>query len=187
MALHSQSRALDALLVRCAKMGDRAAFSTLAKRWMPKLTGHAYRLLGDREQALDCVQDAWADIVKGLPKLTHDHAFPVWALRIVSRRCAKLISKLRSDRALKADIEQELASAPQSTSPAFVDGDAVRKAIANLPAGQRAAIALFYLEDFSVADIAAALDVPAGTVKTRLMHARKSLRAQLEGGGDEPS
>ena len=48
-------------------------------------------------------------------------------------------------------------------------------------AGARAAIALFYLEDMSVAEMAVALDVPAGTVKTRLMHARRKLRAALEG------
>lgn len=57
----------------------------------------------------------------------------------------------------------------------------VRDAIATLPAKQRAAMALFYTEDLSVAEIAIALDVPPGTVKTRLMHARRNVRAQLEG------
>ena len=57
----------------------------------------------------------------------------------------------------------------------------LRAAMATLPAEQRAAIALFYTEDFSVAEIAAALNVPAGTVKTRLMHARRKLRAAMEG------
>jgi RNA polymerase sigma-70 factor (ECF subfamily) len=187
MAKRSQIRALDALLVRQAKLGDRRAFADLAKRWMPRLTGHAYRLLGDQDQAVDCVQDAWVEIVKGLPKLNHDRAFPVWALRIISRRCARLISALQKDRALKAEMTLEAQSDPQEASPEFGDANAVRLAIEQLPAGQKAAVALFYLEDFSVAEIAAALDVPTGTVKTRLMHARKSLRAQLEGGGHEPS
>lgn len=57
----------------------------------------------------------------------------------------------------------------------------VARAVAELPPDQRAAVALFYLEDLRVAEIAAALDVPAGTVKTRLMHARRKLRAALEG------
>jgi RNA polymerase sigma-70 factor (ECF subfamily) len=52
-----------------------------------------------------------------------------------------------------------------------------------LPAEQQAAVALFYLEEMSVAEVAVALDVPAGTVKTRLMHARRKLRAAL--GGEE--
>ena len=57
----------------------------------------------------------------------------------------------------------------------------LRAAIAALPADHRSAIALFYLEDMSVAEIAVALTMPAGTVKTRLMHARRKLRAALEG------
>ena len=55
------------------------------------------------------------------------------------------------------------------------------RALAALPPDQRAAIALFHLEDLSIAETAIALNVPAGTVKTRLMHARRKLRAALEG------
>ncbi len=57
--------------------------------------------------------------------------------------------------------------------------------MATLPASQRAALALFYLENLSVAEIAVALDVPPGTVKTRLMHARRKVRDILEGEANE--
>jgi len=57
-------------------------------------------------------------------------------------------------------------------------------AICDLPPAQRAAIALFHFEEMSVAETAVALDVPAGTIKTRLMHARRTLRAVLEGDDD---
>ena len=57
----------------------------------------------------------------------------------------------------------------------------VMEAVATLPAAQRSALALFYTEDLSVAEIAIALDIPPGTVKTRLMHARRKVRALLEG------
>ena len=55
----------------------------------------------------------------------------------------------------------------------------VMEAVAKLPASQRAAFVLFYIEDLSVAEIAIALDVPPGTIKTRLMHARRKVRALL--------
>ena len=58
---------------------------------------------------------------------------------------------------------------------------ALARALAALPPEQRAAVALFHLEDMSIAETAIALNVPAGTVKTRLMHARRKLRAALEG------
>ena len=62
-----------------------------------------------------------------------------------------------------------------------LDRQRLRIAIAGLPPDQRSAIALFYLEEMSVAEVAVALDTPAGTIKTRLMHARRKLRAALEG------
>ena len=187
MANSAEARALNALLVCQARQGDRRAFARLVKRWTPRLTGHAYRLLGDSDQARDAVQDSWVEIVKGLPKLTHDLAFPVWALRIVTRRCARIIKTAQSTRKLHADIALDQAGLPQTSEPEFIDAKAVRAAMERLPAPQRAAIGLFYLEDFTVAEIAAALDVPAGTVKTRLLHARKALRALLEGDDDVTS
>ena len=65
---------------------------------------------------------------------------------------------------------------------ANADSGPLNKAIAALPPQQRAAIALHYKEDLSIAEIAAVLEVPTGTVKTRLMHARRKLRDALEGG-----
>jgi len=61
------------------------------------------------------------------------------------------------------------------------DEERLRRAIQALPRDQRAAIALYHLEEMSVAEVAVALNVAAGTVKTRLMHARRKLRAALEG------
>lgn len=172
--------ALDAYLVASARLGDRQALGSLVQRWNGKLIAHAWRLLRDEESARDAVQEGWAEMVRGLSRLRDDAAFPAWAYRIVSRRCARHISRLRADRRL-AD---EMAAAPSEASmsePASLDVAVVQKAIKGLPAEQQAAIALFYLEDMSVAEVAVALDVPAGTVKTRLMHARRKLRGALEG------
>jgi RNA polymerase sigma-70 factor (ECF subfamily) len=97
----------------------------------------------------------------------------------VSRRCAKAIdSAVRRRRT--AEIEAIGSKTQEPEEPAG-DHDRLRAAIRALPEGQRAAIALFHLEDMSVAEVAVALDVPAGTVKTRLMHARQKLRAAIEG------
>lgn len=178
-------RAYDAYLLAGVRTGDRKAQEMLVRRWQPKLAAHAWRLLGDRERALDAVQESWADIVKGLSRLKEDRAFAVWAMRIVTRRCAGQIGRLQSDRRLaqaRALEPQEDETPSHELSP---DRARVRQALLCLPPEQRAAIALFHLQDMSVAEIAVALDVPAGTVKTRLMHARRKLRAILEGESDE--
>lgn len=176
------SRVLDEYLLASIRAGDARAFELLARRWHKKLYGHAWRLLGgDVEAALDAVQEGWVEIVGGLHRLRDDRAFPAWAFRIVSRRCARQIDGALRRRQLAA--EAETVDRVEPMQDAVADGDRLRRAIRALPPDQRAAIALFYFEDMSIAEVAVALDVPAGTVKTRLMHARRKLRAVL--GGDE--
>ncbi len=178
------ARIFDEYLAASARAGDRDAFARLAERWQPKLLAHACRLMGDAEAARDVVQDGWADIAKGLYRLDDARAFPAWAYRIVTRRSADAIRKRQRERKLNSAYAAEVKAAPQAEAPAETgtDVDPLRAAMAALPAEQRAAIALFYLEDLSVGEIAAALNVPAGTVKTRLMHARRKLRDALKGG-----
>lgn len=174
--------ALDAFLAASARSGGRDAMRRLAKRWYPLLSAHAWRLTGDRELAADAVQEAWVEILRGLPGLRDDHAFAAWAYRITTRRCARLIARRQSDRRLARAV---MAEPPEAAAEdRREDGDAarLRQAMEALPADQRATIALFHLQGLSVAETAIALDVPAGTVKTRLMHARRKLRDSLEGG-----
>jgi len=172
-------RVHDEFLVASARAGDRAAFNELARRWEKRLVRHAWRLVGEAEAARDIAQEAWAAIASGLRRLDDSAAFPAFAFRIVSRRAADFIRTRRRRRALDAAVAAEPVSSPSGAGAieASASAGALNKALAALPAEQRAAIALFYQEDLSVAEIAVALDVPAGTVKTRLMAARDKLRS----------
>ena len=180
-----RERILDEYLVAAARTGDAHAFDMLVARWQPRLIAHAVRLTGRREGARDVVQESWLEIARGLGRLRDDRAFPAWAYRIASRRCAAMIHGLQRDRAIGAALETETgddgsADAMESAG----ESDRLRAAVRALPPEQRAAIALFHFEELSVAEVAVALDVPTGTVKTRLMHARRKLRAVLEGDSD---
>jgi RNA polymerase sigma-70 factor (ECF subfamily) len=177
----SKGRLLDEFLVLAAQSGDGAAFERLARRWQPKLAAHAWRLLGDPEAARDAVQESWLEIVRGLRRLRDARAFPAWAFRIVSRRCAREIGGAVRRRGIEAELEAAPEADAAAEAGQGVDRERLGAAIRALPPDQRAAIALFHFEDLSVAETAVALDVPAGTVKTRLMHARRKLRAALEG------
>ncbi|XBQ15507.1 MAG: RNA polymerase sigma factor [Oceanicaulis sp.] len=184
MADRHLDRALDAYLAAAARAGDQTAQRDLVKRWQPRLSAHAWRLLGEADAARDVVQEAWARIVPGLGRLKDDYAFPAFAYQIVTRCCAAAIADKRRRRALGEAVAAE--PEPETADPdRAADLDRTRRAVAALPADQRAAIALFHFEGLSVAETAAALDVPAGTIKTRLMHARLKLRAMLQGGADE--
>lgn len=177
------TKVFDEYLVAAARTGDRRAFGELALAWQPKLLAHAYRLTGDHDMARDVTQDAWMHIVRGLPHLHDTATFPAWAYRIVTRRTADIIRRLQRQRRTNAAYEAEprLAETSAAEAEAAADAGPLHKAMADLPAAQRAPVALHYIEGFSVAEIATVLEVPAGTIKTRLMHARKKLRAALEG------
>ena len=139
-----------------------------------RLVPHAYRE--------DAVQEAWVEIMRALTALRDDHAFAAWAYRITTRRCARIIRQRQSERRLARAVEAEPREMSAEDTHDEGDGARVKRAMADLPPDQRAAVALFHLQGLSVAETAIALDVPAGTVKTRLMHARRKLRDSLEGG-----
>lgn len=176
----STARLLDEYLVASAQAGSRDALDRLVRRWQPRLAAHALRLTGERELAMDAVQLAWGAIVKGIIRLDDPRAFPAWAYRITSRACAGEIGQAVARRKLA----QAWASEPRIVSVEPEEPSQLgrlKAAIRQLPAGERAAIALHHFEDLRVAEVAVALAVPVGTVKTRLMNARRKLRAILEG------
>lgn len=175
----TSARILDEYLVTSAKAGDRRAFDLLARRWHSRLVAHAWRLTGDREIAREAAQEGWIEMMRGLGGLRDERAFPAWAYRIVSRRCAAQIRRVQARRALGVAIAAE--PEPAASEDCGDEMLRLRAAVRALPEGQRAAVALFHFEDMSVAETAVALDVPVGTVKTRLMHARRTLRGALEG------
>ena len=185
MAKRELNRMLDAYLVAAARAGDRRAERDLVARFQPRLMGHAWRLTGDPQLAADAVQEAWLRIARGLRRLRDDAAFPAFAFQIVTRCCAQAIGQVKRERDLSAAVALEPDPVAASDADRDADLAKVRVAMAALPGDQRAAIALYHFEGFSVAETAAALDVPAGTIKTRLMHARRKLREQLTGGADE--
>ena len=176
---------LEEYLVAGARLGDEDAARKLVALRGPRMLSHAWRLVGNGEDARDVVQDAWVEILRGLPALRDDRAFAAWAYRIVTRRAARTVTQKARRRRMEHDAALEADDTADAAGPAAADAVAVRKAIKALPPDHAAAIALFYLEDMSVAEVAVALDIPPGTVKTRLMHARSKLNEALKGGDDE--
>jgi len=165
------------LVLRC-QGGDAQAFSELFSRWHPRITRHARRLLDTDDEAGDAAQDAWLSIVGGLRRLEDPAAFRRWAYRITTRRCADRIRKTQRTRRSEAD-----AATPERVPAPPHDGDEIdqlRVAIRTLPTERRLVLSLFYVDGLTVAEIASALEIPTGTVKSRLRLARNELRRILE-------
>jgi RNA polymerase sigma-70 factor (ECF subfamily) len=178
-------RALDEYLVSLCQAGSREALDGLARRWTPRLLRYAARVLGgsdSAEAARDVVQETWIGVIRGLRGLRDPAQFPAWIYGIATRKCADAIranTRRRRFDALAGDQSARLVESP--TAEQQID---VATAIRGLPPIHRAAVHLFYREELSVEEVASVLGIPAGTVKSRLHHARDALRRQL---GAKPS
>ncbi len=172
----------DELLVLRCQDGAEDALKTLIARWQPRLGRLAWRLTGEREAARDIVQDAWLSIVRGLRRLDDPARFRSWAYRILGNKCADWTRRRVAQRRITRELQ---ATATDCSEPLEDRGSAndvtrIRVALTTLPDDQRAILSLRYLDEMAVAEIAGVLSVPAGTVKSRLFHARTRLKRALE-------
>ncbi len=165
---------LDEYLVLCAQDGQSIALEALVDRWQARLLRHARRLLGDDAPARDAVQESWISMVKGLRRLDDPARFRAWAFRIVTRRCADV----QRGEARRRQIERQ-AERPKQPAPA-PELDELQRALARMAPARRALLSLHYLEQMPLREIAEVLELPEGTVKSRLFHARKELKEQLQ-------
>jgi RNA polymerase sigma-70 factor (ECF subfamily) len=172
---------LTELLVLRAQAGQSDAMPNLVRTWHDRLIRHAERLTGRADAAKDIMQEAWLSICRGLKGLDDPARFGPWAYRIVSRRSALWVRKQRRRRQVEEDwAHQQPTKHSALDSSADADTvDAVRTALRRLPAEQQAILELRYVEDFDVNQIAIALNIATGTVKSRLFHARQVLREQI--------
>jgi RNA polymerase sigma-70 factor (ECF subfamily) len=170
---------LTELLVLRAQNGCADSVGLLVRLWRDRLWRHACRLTGVEDAAEDVLQDAWIDVVRGLHGLDDPNRFGPWAYRIVTRRCALWVRQKRRRSEVERDAGDEMRTSA-SDRASTNDSDAVQIAFRRLSADQRAILELRYVENFSIPQIAEALDVADGTVKSRLFHARNRLRDVLK-------
>jgi len=168
--------AFDGLLVTLVQLGDRQAAERLARRWHPRLVRTARRLVGT-ELAPGAVQEAWVSILRGIGTLRDPQRFAPWAFGILRRRCADAIRSAQIERGQRGPAAESVASAPGAPDDAL----AIAAAMAALPPEQRLAAQLFFVEGLTLAEIAEVQEVPLGTAKSRLFHARRRLKAALSG------
>ena len=178
MARSETERVYDELLVTLARSGDHKAANRLAARWYPRLLRTALRLVQDRSEAEEAVQEAWAGICRGWPRLSDPAMFPGWAFGILRRKCIDRIRRAQTDRARSAPID----AAPEPSEPARGELRVeIDQALAKLSDDHRLVAILYFAEGLSLNEIAAVAGVPVGTAKSRLFNARQHLKSHLKG------
>jgi RNA polymerase sigma-70 factor (ECF subfamily) len=161
---------VDELLVMDAQDGDAGAMEKLVSRWQKRLWQHAFRLTDDAQAAWDVTQQSWLGIIKGLPKLDDPANFRAWAYRITTNKAIDWIKKSKKAKHVGLDEVQD----KQQEDKKYSD---IKELLGKLDLEKRTVLSLYYFEQLSISDISAALNIPKGTIKSRLHSARKELKA----------
>jgi RNA polymerase sigma factor (sigma-70 family) len=170
----------DAALAVSAAAGDRDAFGALVQRYQAAVRRLTRAVTGDVHDADDAAQDAFLSALDRIETYDTSRPFGPWLMRIATNAAIDLVRR-RAVR--RTDALDERAPSRGSSPAADAEwaevGAKLHVALAGLPERQRVAVTLFDIEGYSHAEIAATLEIPEGTVRSDVFHARRALRVAL--------
>lgn len=181
-ALDRRSRTQDEWIALRCQAGEQKAFEDLIALMERPLLYYATKLTGNAETALDVLQDVWMKAFRGIGKLKDPGSLRPWLYRITHGmavdRIRKHISRERAE-------EVHAAGFQESSDVGFTEDDAaaIHQALNELAPKHREVLVLYFLEDFSLAEIAMVVRSSEGTVKSRLHYAKRAMKEILSGGG----
>ena len=173
------------LLVRQAQAGDQTAYAGLFERYQRSIFNVMYQLVRDREDAADLTQETFVRAFRHLSRLQAPEAFGTWLRRIAVNIGRDHLKRRRLPTEPLTTLtggERAVESPDESLDRVAIRRELVatiRTAIARLPEDHRLVVILHHLDGLPVAEIAEVLDIPVGTVKSRLARARAALRDLL--------
>ena len=184
---------MDALVNKRIKQvlkGDQNAFADIVSLYQHKLYQVCYRMLGNKQEAEDIAQEAFVRAYTNLHTFDQKRKFSTWLYRIATNLCIDRIRKKKPDYYLDAevtgtdglDLYSQIASddqLPEETIEQMELQDRIQYEIGRLPDKYRTVVVLKYMEELSLQEISEILDMPLGTVKTRIHRGREALRKQL--------
>jgi len=180
----------DAALVQRVKQGDRSAFDLLVAKYQHKILNLIMRYVKDPSEAMDVAQEAFLKAYRAIPSFRGDSAFYTWMYRIAINTAKNhLVAARRRPVNLEFEVSESESFEPfaalrDGDTPehlALTDeiGEAINKAVTDLPEELRTAILLREIEGMSYEEIAEAMDCPVGTVRSRIFRAREAIDKRL--------
>jgi RNA polymerase sigma-70 factor (ECF subfamily) len=179
--MNNQTRIEDEWLALRCQTNEPHAYSDLVSVMELPLLYYATKMTGSRETALDVLQETWIRALRGIRKLKVPGSLRPWLYRIVHGIAVDYIRKnvVREQSEVMGMELSELANEAAFTSE---DASLVHSALDELEPSHREVLVLFFLEEFSIFEIAQITGVPQGTVKSRLHYAKKAMRDVIKGG-----
>jgi RNA polymerase sigma-70 factor (ECF subfamily) len=170
---------VERALVELARQGDEEAFASLARMAGDRLMAVAYRILRDVDRAEDAVQQTIVTAWRELPKLRDTDRFDGWLYRMLVHACYAEARRSRRSHATVQLLSIDPVGGPDELL-SVDDRDQLERAFRRLPPEQRAVFVLHHHLGMRLSEIAETLDVPIGTVKSRIHYASATLRAAIE-------
>jgi RNA polymerase sigma-70 factor (ECF subfamily) len=185
----------DLTLVKRSRDGDQTAFKLLVERYQRKVYSVALGMVRDREEARDIAQEAFTKVYKYLDHFKGDSSFYTWLYRITVNICIDVLRKQGSGRGEQVELDENLAmdsaeanigalgsklgTNPQKSLLRKELATKIQEALEEVPEKHRAILLLREIEGMSYDDLARTLDIPKGTVMSRLFHARAKIQKVL--------
>lgn len=184
---------MEALIKKRIKQvlkGDQSAYGEIVEIYKDKVFQLCYRILGNRHEAEDMAQEAFIRAYINIASFNIDLKFSTWLYRIATNLCIDRIRKKKPDYYLDAEVSgtdgltmySQIASdttLPEDEVESLELQETIQREITKLPEKYRSVIVLKYIEELSLNEISEILDIPLGTVKTRIHRGREALRHQL--------
>ena len=170
---------MRAELVARAQLGDREAVAIVAHGASARLYATARLILRHPDRAEDALQDALIEAWRDIRGLRDPDRLDAWLHRLLVRSCHHQLRRDRSRRLAEITVPELELGQTIDTAGAVADRDEIERAFRRLSDEQRTILALVYYADLALAAVAVALDIPLGTVKSRLNRATAALRAAL--------
>ncbi len=166
----------DATAIKECQSGNAEAFRHLVERYQRQAAGHAAAILRNRGEVSDAIQETFIDAFRSLKSFDTTRAFYPWFYVLLRNRCYKISARTRETESTN-DLE---ILAPQQ-GLANEERLSLEKALRSLSDEFREIVTLKYLDGMSYDELSEHLQIPKGTVMSRLFHARRQLKAKLTG------
>jgi RNA polymerase sigma-70 factor (ECF subfamily) len=164
---------------------DEARFAELVEEHQSMVFSIAFRFLRDRAVAEELAQDVFLKLYRELPRLESREHVKFWLRKVISHRCMDYVRS--ASRKLEVALDDVLEPAAESSESDFLLENGLRKLVASLPDEARMVIVLRYQEEMEPQEIAQALGIPIGTVKSRLQRSLVLLRGKVQRLMGEPA
>lgn len=181
--MKASSRARDEWLALRCQAGDEHAFEDLIREVERPLFYYAAKLTGSPDAALDILQEVWIRALRGIRKLKDPSSVRSWLYTIAH---GIVVDDVRRDRSRERAEEVHVGSLDESTEGHFsaADAAAVHQSLDRLETKHRDLLVLYFIEDFSLAELSHILRCPEGTVKSRVYYAKQALKTLMTGDTD---